>query len=214
MKKIIQYFVSVVVLLSLLANCSNNEKPIEPPAPDDSTSTINSWISFNSSDEWQMKTISGDSAYFQALDTAEISLATRFWDTASANRITMNAIPVQFIYWDGKMKKREYFAIGFNDSCYIFAAKKHPLTASYNLDFYVYLFSIPFEKPTSGYYEQDGVYLSYGQMNYLTEWNVINSYWNVTYYGVNSSITPPTYSTTFQFDSNGFYGYMNYSATK
>lgn len=176
---------------------------------------------------WKMQNSNGDTAYFQAGAIDTFSFAKVFWDTIAENRINLPAIPIEFVYWDGKLKKRQYFAFGITDSGYVFAIKTNPMiepTENYPLDFYSVYFFIPNKPDENGFTEKMSENLSYGTTNYLvsteTRWQNLGiifwkeqmqKNWEMNYMSERQIINPKTYIRQFQFLENiGFYKYDGY----
>jgi len=203
----------LLVFFLSFVGCSN---PIDYNPPE-----INKNFFFNSNiTTWNLQNEKGNVAIFQAHPEEEISLAMRFWDTAKNSRISVNAVPVDFIYNEDGMKKRQYFALIKQNNELYFATKKHPNAGNYNLGFYIYLFSIPNETPVTAI-ETDSVVYQYGtqvwKMKYSIEWIYEGVFDNALkiftsqYTTYNNFQSPQIYLENFSFiEKIGFYGYMGY----
>ena len=206
----------LITILLLICACSESNDTIE----------LNKNYFFNKDiTYWNMQNNNGNNAYFQALENTEISLAMRFWDTSESSRINIIATPINFVYWENGMKKQQFYALINHNNTLYFATKKHPLIANYNLDFYIYLFTIPNEIPNQNHKEFDSIEYPYGattwKMNYNAEWIInsiasdTNKIYDVRYTASNNMATSPTYFEDFSFmEGYGFYTYMGYNLIK
>lgn len=217
----------IVLNIFIISACENGNNNVNNPIVTDTTQNFffNEEISY-----WKMKNNKGDTAYFQATEKETISIAMKFWDTTEYNRINVIATPIQFVYWEDGMKKRQHFAIVSHNNKLFFATKRHQLVANYTLNHYIFLFTISNE-PENDYIETDSV--SYPlinqtwELNYATKWQIIKDVdttsdsldsnfnqiekYNIIYTAFNNMLTPKTYIEEFGFIKNiGFFSYMGY----
>ena len=224
MKKKHLNLIFVTVLVFSLLSCSSEKNPINNNGNNDSIIYL---FPVKENLRWKMENSNKDTAYFQAGAIDTFSFAKVFWDTAIENRINLPAIPIEFVHWEGKLKKRKYFALGLTDNGYFFAIKTNPMiepTESYPLDFYSIYFFIPNNPNVNGFTEIISEKLNYGIIYYLVkteaEWKntgmiywkgIMQRNWEVIYESKREDINPKTYIKEFQFLENiGFYKYNDY----
>ncbi|MDR0926967.1 MAG: hypothetical protein LBO69_04290 [Ignavibacteria bacterium] len=208
----------------LLQSCNDNNSIVNTePNPDTTKTPTKHLFPITYEQTWIMHSNSGDSAYLEVIYDNSISYAKFFWDTT--NKTNINAMNLQFVYWEGNLKKRMYFALADTDSGYIFAAKNNPAIANYTLNFYSYFFNIPYKSAITPCSITDSTSIQVGNNNCKlyrnATWNyigeiILNStpkkIWqvNITFY--DDTKNPKSYIYSFEFiEDIGFYKFMDYT---
>ncbi len=211
----------IVIILLIGISCDDNDNTINPNK--EPVIKKSNFFEVPSGTTWKMQRESGDTAYFIARDTLEnVRFAPVFWDTSAVNCINLKTIPIEFVYWEGKMKKREYYALGITDTGFVFGTMNNPMIdKNYILEnFYSVLFFIPYNEKNIKPSEIISDSLQYGYNKYYVEtkvtWNNIGeNQFNVNYKSIREDVDPYKFSEIFTFEKNiGFSEFREYKLLK
>lgn len=213
----------IVLLICFVLLSCNNDNNVSSNGQNGQDVKDSTFFVATSGKTWQMKSNIGDSACFISRDTLKnVRFAPVFWDTSLASCFHLEAIPIEFIYWEGNMKRREYYALGITDTGFVFGAKKNPMIdKDYILeDLYSVFFFIPNDENKMKAQEVLFDSLQYGASKYYVETKVnwlklLDNTFRVDYQSKRELVDPYKFSESFTFEKElGFSQFREYKLIK